>query len=59
MNGKLDCYRDKIVRVKYVDVENADVLIVAFGSVAVPRRRCSCMKRAATCWTPQAVHPCP
>jgi 2-oxoglutarate ferredoxin oxidoreductase subunit alpha len=34
MNGKLDYYRDKIVRVKYVDVDNADVLIVAFGSVA-------------------------
>ena len=34
MNGKLDYYRDKIVRVKYADVDNADVLIVAFGSVA-------------------------
>ena len=34
MNGKLDRYRDEIVRVKYVDVEDADILIIAFGSVA-------------------------
>ncbi|MBW2674538.1 MAG: 2-oxoacid:acceptor oxidoreductase subunit alpha [Deltaproteobacteria bacterium] len=34
MNGKLDRYRNKIVKVKYVDVDDADVLIIAFGSVA-------------------------
>ena len=34
MNSKLDRYRDEIVRVRYVDVENADILIIAFGSVA-------------------------
>ncbi|MBN2397708.1 MAG: 2-oxoacid:acceptor oxidoreductase subunit alpha [Deltaproteobacteria bacterium] len=34
MNDKLDLYREEIVRVKYVDVEAADVLIIAFGSVA-------------------------
>jgi 2-oxoglutarate ferredoxin oxidoreductase subunit alpha len=34
MNDKLNLYRDEIVRVKYVDVEDADVLIIAFGSVA-------------------------
>ncbi|MDO9515955.1 MAG: 2-oxoacid:acceptor oxidoreductase subunit alpha [Syntrophales bacterium] len=34
MNGKLDRYRDEIVKVKYVDVDDADILIIAFGSVA-------------------------
>lgn len=34
MNDKLDIYRDEIIRIKYVDVDDADVLIIAFGSVA-------------------------
>ncbi len=34
MNDKLTLYRNEITKIKYVDVDDADILIIAFGSVA-------------------------